>query len=67
VGSNPSRRVSESSSFANIVLSQPKLKKRVKAFSSAKIRLEKDRDERRQKKEEEVAMRKAEQPALFTF
>ena len=31
------------------------------------IRLERDRAERRQKKEEEVAKRKAEQPALFTF
>ena len=31
------------------------------------IRLERDRAERRQKKEEEVAKRKAEQPALFQF
>ena len=36
-------------------------KKRVNA------RLERDRDERRQKKEEEAAKRKAEQPALFDF
>jgi hypothetical protein len=32
-----------------------------------KIRLERDRAERRQRKEEEVAKRKAEQPALFEF
>ena len=32
-----------------------------------KIRLERDRAERRQKKEEEAAARKAEQPALFQF
>jgi len=31
------------------------------------IRLERERADRRQKKEEEVAARKAEQPALFTF
>jgi hypothetical protein len=31
------------------------------------IRLKRDRAERRQKKEEEVAKRKAEQPALFGF
>jgi hypothetical protein len=31
------------------------------------LRLERDRAERRQKKEKEVAKRKAEQPALFTF
>jgi len=31
------------------------------------VRLERDRAERRQKGEEEVARRKAEQPALFTF
>jgi len=31
------------------------------------IRLERDRAERRQKREEEAAARKAEQPALFTF
>ena len=31
------------------------------------VRLERDRAERRQKKEEETARRKAEQPALFTF
>jgi hypothetical protein len=31
------------------------------------IRLERDRAERRQKKEEEAAMKKAEQPALFEF
>ena len=31
------------------------------------IRLDRDRAERRQKKEEETARRKAEQPALFTF
>jgi len=32
-----------------------------------KVRLERDRAERREKKEEEAAARKAEQPALFTF
>lgn len=32
-----------------------------------KIRLERDRAERRQRKEEEAAKRKAEQPALFDF
>jgi len=32
-----------------------------------KARLERDRAERREKKEEEAAARKAEQPALFTF
>jgi hypothetical protein len=32
-----------------------------------KIRLERDRAERRERKEEEVAKRKAEQPALFQF
>jgi hypothetical protein len=32
-----------------------------------KIRLERDRDERRQRTEEEAAKRKAEQPALFEF
>jgi len=32
-----------------------------------KIRLERDRAERRQKKEEKAAKRKAEQPALFSF
>jgi len=32
-----------------------------------KVRLERDRAERRQKKEEEAAQRKQEQPALFTF
>ena len=31
------------------------------------IRLDRDRAERRQKREEEVARRKAEQPVLFTF
>jgi hypothetical protein len=31
------------------------------------IRLERDRAERRQKREEEAAGRKAEQPALFEF
>jgi len=30
-------------------------------------RLDRDREERRQKKEEEIAMRKAKQPALFQF
>jgi hypothetical protein len=33
----------------------------------SKIRLEKERIERRQRKEEEVARRKADQPALFEF
>lgn len=32
-----------------------------------KVRLERDRAERRQRKEEEAARRKTEQPALFTF
>jgi len=32
-----------------------------------KVRLERDRAERHQKKEEEAAAKKAEQPALFTF
>ena len=31
------------------------------------VRLDRERDERRQKKQEEAARRKAEQPALFTF
>ena len=30
-------------------------------------RLDRDQEERRQKKEEEIAIRKAKQPALFTF
>jgi hypothetical protein len=33
----------------------------------AKVRLERDRAERRQKREEEAAKRRAEQPALFNF